>query len=115
MRIKKARQILKSLADDTRLRIINILKKGGLTVTEICAVLEKEQSNISKHLARLRLTEVVRDKRKGNNVYYFLEKPSNTAHKELINSITKGLADLETFKSDIKNMEKRKKVLAEKK
>lgn len=104
MKIKKARQILKSLADDTRLRIINLLKKRPLSVNEICAVLGKEQSNISKHLSRLRLTGVVTDRRKGNNVFYALAQPTNNAHRELVNSITKGLTGLETFKNDIEKM-----------
>ncbi|MFH1310478.1 MAG: metalloregulator ArsR/SmtB family transcription factor [Candidatus Omnitrophota bacterium] len=103
MKIKRARQILKSFADDTRLRIINLLKyKKEMNVTELCEILEKNQSNISKHLSRLRLTGIVADKRKGNNVHYCLAKPTNKAHKELLNSITKGLKDLEIFKEDLK-------------
>ncbi|MFH1877971.1 MAG: metalloregulator ArsR/SmtB family transcription factor [Candidatus Omnitrophota bacterium] len=105
MKIRKARQILKSLADDTRLRIINLLKKRQLTVGQMCRILEKKQSNMSKHLARLRLTEIVNDKRKGNNVYYYLSKPANKPHKELLNALLKGLADVEIFKEDILKME----------
>ena len=104
MRIKKARQLLKSLADDTRLRIINLLKEKALTVSELCLILGKEQSNISKHLARLRLTEIVSDRREGNNVVYTLGKPTNNAHKELLNAIVRGLSDIETFKKDNKKL-----------
>ena len=109
MRIKKARQILKSFADDTRLRIINLLNHQELNVTELCEILQKNQSNLSKHLSRLRLTGVVGDKREGLNVYYYLIKPKNKAHQELLNSITVGLADLETFKRDLENLKKLKK------
>ncbi|MFH1395295.1 MAG: metalloregulator ArsR/SmtB family transcription factor [Candidatus Omnitrophota bacterium] len=109
MKIKKARQILKSFADDTRLRIINLLKyKKEINVTELCEILEKNQSNVSKHLTRLRLTGIVGDKRQGNNVHYFLAPPTNRAHKELLNSITKGLKDLEIFKEDAKRLGIRK-------
>ena len=101
MRIKKARQILKSLADDTRLRIINLLSKKSLSVTDLCLVLDKNQSNISKHLARLRLTGIVGDRRDGLNVYYYLIKPRERTHKELLDVITVGLSELETFKEDI--------------
>ncbi|MBU4140603.1 MAG: metalloregulator ArsR/SmtB family transcription factor [Candidatus Omnitrophica bacterium] len=109
MKIKKARQILKSFADDTRLRIINLLNKQELNVTELCEVLQSNQSNVSKHLARLRLTGVVGDKREGLNVYYCLMKPNNKAHQELLNSITVGLADLETFKRDLEMLKELKK------
>ena len=110
MRIKKARQILKSFADDTRLRIINLLNKQELNVTELCEILGSSQSNLSKHLARLRLTGVAADRREGLNVYYHLHKPENTAHKELINSITIGLSGLETFKKDIDKLNELKKM-----
>ncbi len=42
MRIKKSRQILKSFADDTRLRIINLLHKQELTVSELNKILQKQ-------------------------------------------------------------------------
>lgn len=110
MRIKKARQILKSFADDTRLRVINLLNKQELNVTELCEILGSSQSNLSKHLARLRLTGVVNDRRERLNVYYRLRKPENRAHKELINSITMGLSELETFKKDLDKLNGLKKV-----
>ena len=114
MRIKRARQILKSFADDTRLRIINLLNQKDLTVTELCEVLNKNQSNISKHLARLRLTGVVSDRRNGLNVYYCLTKPDSRAHYELINVITTGLKGMETFKDDLERL-KRFKLTSSKK
>jgi DNA-binding transcriptional ArsR family regulator len=104
MRIKKARQMLKSFADDTRLRIINLLGKQKLNVSELCEILACSQSNLSKHLARLRLTGVVSDKRKGLNVYYTLRAPENRTHKELISTITVGLSELETFKKDLEKL-----------
>jgi len=109
MHIKKARQILKSFADDTRLRIINLLNGKELSVAELCEVLNKNQSNLSKHLARLRLTGIVGDRREGSNVYYCLLKPKEKAHEELLNAITIGLAELETFKQDLERLKKLKK------
>ena len=108
MRIKKARQILKSFADDTRLRIINLLNKAQLSVTELCEILNKNQSNLSKHLARLRLTNIVGDKRKGFNVYYYLIKSKDKTYKELLNAITVGLAELEAFKQDLAKLKELK-------
>ena len=109
MRIKKARQMLKSFADDTRLRVINLLGKQRLNVTELCELLGASQSNLSKHLARLRLTGVVSDQREGLNVYYSLRIPENRAHKELIDTITEGLSELETLKRDLEKLKELKK------
>ena len=106
MRVRKARQILKSLADDTRLRIINLLNKTELNVTDIRRVVGASQSNLSKHLARLRLTGVVGDKRRGLHVYYYLAKPASKAHRKLINAIIIGLDESEVFKEDIEKLKK---------
>lgn len=110
MRIRKARQMLKSFADDTRLRILNLLSKQSLNVTELCEILGTTQSNLSKHLARLRLTGVVSDRREGLNVYYNLCTPENRAHKELVNAIIVGLSELEIFKKDIEKLNEIKKL-----
>ena len=101
MKIRRVRQILKTLADDTRLRIINLLYQEKLNVSELREILGSNQSNLSKHLAKLRLTGMVSDKRTGLNVYYFLKRPEDRAHEELIKSITGGLREIEIFKADL--------------
>lgn len=103
MKIKKARQLLKSFADDTRLRIVNLLNKQDLTVTDLCWILDKNQSNLSKHLARLRLTGIVTDRREGINVYYRLAKPKDKGYKELLDVIIRGFK-LGIFKQDLKRL-----------
>jgi len=100
MKIRRARQLLKALADDTRLRIINLLDSGELTVTDICRVLQKKQSNVSKHLTRLRLTGLVIDRRAGNSVYYFLRKPKDQEQGHLVGCVRKGLMVIDILNKD---------------
>ncbi|MBN1621823.1 MAG: metalloregulator ArsR/SmtB family transcription factor [Endomicrobiales bacterium] len=109
MDLKKSRQILKSLADDNRLRIINLLNHGLLNVAELCQILRLKQSNISRHLTRLRLTGLVGDKRQGQFVYYYLIKPANNFNKELISCIVNGLKDSEIFKNDVVELKRIKR------
>ena len=104
MRLKKARRILKSFADDTRLRIINLLYRETLNVTELCRVIGASQSSVSKHLSRLRLTGIVNDKRKGFNVYYRLIKPEDRVERNLIKGILAGLSELEAVKKDTQRL-----------
>ena len=108
MKIRKAKLLMKSLSDDTRIRIINLLKKEELSVTEICDILDVQQSNLSKHLSRLRLTGLVNDNREGFNVYYSLVNPKDKVHKYLLNLMTVGLAENEILQTD---QEKMKEVL----
>ena len=104
MQIQTARKILQAFADDTRLRIINLLKEKELSVTDICNVLDVQQSNVSKHLSRLRLSGVVNDRREGLNVFYSLIKPKEKVHKKLLNAILLGLADNDVFNKDCEKM-----------
>ena len=109
MRLKKARQIFKAFSDDTRLRIVNLLNREELSVTEICRILNRKQSIISKHLTRLRLTGIVGDRRKGVNVYYYLIRSKDRSHDRLVKAITDGLSGLEVFKDDLRRMRELKK------
>ncbi len=112
MRIKKAKQVLKCFSDDTRIRIINLLSKSELNVSELCSILGANQSNVSKHLARLRLTGVVTDKRKGFNVYYYLAKPENKDLANFMIGIISGISRLEISRKDaekIKEIKKKRK------
>lgn len=49
----KLAKILKILGDETRIRILNLLKNYELCVCEITYALGATQPNISKHLAKL--------------------------------------------------------------
>lgn len=115
MKIKRARQILKSFADDTRLRIINLLSKKELTVTEICEVLNTKQSITSKHLARLRLTGVVSDKRKGLNVFYCLAKSGDKAQNRFKSAVVAGIQNIDNFTDDLEKLENTKSKSSKKK
>ncbi len=98
--VKQLRQVLKVLAEDTRLRIINLLGKRELTVSSICDILEISQPTVSKHLVRLRLLKVVKDKRVGNFVYYRLNLESD--QNQIIKFILKNFGNLEKFQKDFK-------------
>jgi ArsR family transcriptional regulator len=104
VKIKKALQMMKSLADDTRLRIVHLLNEEELSVTEISDILDVQQSNLSKHLSRLRLTGLVNDSREGFNVYYSLARTKDKFHKELLKAITFGLAENEILQMDLEKM-----------
>jgi ArsR family transcriptional regulator len=100
MDLKKLRQVLKACADDTRLRILNILDVRQLTVKDICQTLKLSQPSVSKHLAKLRLLRIVADRREGNLIYYSLNTKGDAATQETVRYIIKGYKDVKTFKRD---------------
>ena len=67
-------RILKALGDETRLSIVNILRVEILCVCEIEAILQSSQSNVSRHLAKLRDAGVIYSEKKSQWVYYGINK-----------------------------------------
>src|SRR5881227_2010386 len=62
--------LLRLLADPTRLRLLLLLEQEELSVAELQQILGMGQSRISSHLAQLKRAGVVDDRRSGKNVYY---------------------------------------------
>jgi DNA-binding transcriptional ArsR family regulator len=102
--LRRTRQILKSLADDTRLRIIGLLASGEINVAEICETLGKKQPLVSKHLSRLRLLDVVNDRRAGANVYYSLRRQKDPVYQGIVKAVTRGFSDIEVLQKDKEKM-----------
>ncbi len=65
-------QFVRTLADGTRLRIVNLLARGSLCVCDIQYILDQPQSSVSRHLAHLRLVGLVHDRRDGMRTFYEL-------------------------------------------
>ncbi len=83
--------LFKTFADETRLRILNLLSRGELCVTCITKVLKISQPKASRHLAQLRLTGLAECERKGVKVFYSLPKrPENIFQRLLLNHLIKG-------------------------
>ena len=61
---------LKLLGDDTRLRILRLIAREPLNVSEITSILGLAQSGISRHLSLLRKAGLVEERREGVWTYY---------------------------------------------
>ncbi len=72
---RKQARVLKALANETRLCIIDRLSRGECSVTDLTSLVELDCSTVSKHLAVLRAHGIVNDRREGNVVYYSLLTP----------------------------------------
>ena len=67
--------ILKCLADETRLRMLLLIsQEGELCVCELMSGLCEGQSKVSRHLAQLKRAGLLSDRRKGQWVFYDLDK-----------------------------------------
>ena len=67
--------ILKTIAHPLRLGIVHLLEKHEqLSVSEICEMLESEQSLTSHHLKTMRLKGILSSKRDGKSMLYSLKE-----------------------------------------
>jgi len=64
--------IFKALADENRIRILNLLRSGELCGCDIESVLGVKQSNASRHLNRLKIAGIIVSTKKSQWVYYRL-------------------------------------------
>jgi len=65
--------VCKSLADEIRARIaLLVAREGELCVCELVCALGESQPKISRHLAQLRSSGLLADRRQGQWVYYRL-------------------------------------------
>jgi len=68
-------RVLKALANESRLKIVDRLSRGECSVGELTDLVGSDRSTVSKHLALLRAHGIVLDRREGNVVYYTLLTP----------------------------------------
>ncbi|MDP2359794.1 MAG: metalloregulator ArsR/SmtB family transcription factor [bacterium] len=67
--------VLKALANESRLMIVDRLSHGECSVGELTGLLGCDRTTVSKHLALLRAHGIVQDRREGTTVYYRLLTP----------------------------------------
>src|SRR4029434_7979568 len=84
--------LLRLLADPTRLRLLLLLEQEELSVAELQQILSMGQSRISSHLAQLKRAGVVADRRAGENGYYGANNNGQSAQQERVAEITRLLA-----------------------
>lgn len=72
-RTERSIELFHALSDETRLEIIELLRKGERCVCELTDTLDAAQSRLSFHLRVLKDAGVVRDRKDGRWVYYELD------------------------------------------
>ena len=79
--------VCKGLGDAKRLMILNTLRDGPHSVSEICIELGLRQVNASQHLAILREKGLVNSRKDGQRVYYELSSLKIVAAMDLLREV----------------------------
>jgi ArsR family transcriptional regulator len=83
-------EVMKALADTNRLRILNLLGDQTLCVCDLEDVLRLNQSNLSRHLAKLKQAGLISARKQGLFAYYSrraLPEPYNRVVEEVCNAM----------------------------
>jgi len=88
----RARQILESLCDPTRLKIVRALRDTTLAASDIARVIRRSRAATSQHLKVLRDVKAVVPTRQGNVVRYTL---ASSVSAEILDDIGRSFDRLE--------------------
>ncbi|MDC3414974.1 metalloregulator ArsR/SmtB family transcription factor [Aquibacillus sp. 3ASR75-11] len=75
--IDKAAMILKLFGDRTRLTMMKILDHHDCCVCEFVEIFQASQPSISQHLRKLRDVGLVREERRGQWIFYSINKSND--------------------------------------
>jgi len=68
-------EVLKTLAQPTRLKILELLRNGEKCICEIVPAINGEQSNISRHISLMQKTHLVTTRKDGVKVMVKVRDP----------------------------------------
>ena len=95
-RVSSLVNILKLVSEESRLKLLCILRQGQHCVCEFMKHAEMSQSLISHHLKDLKDMELIKDKKQGLRVYYSLTEKGKVI-TDLIFKIPTSTARTESF------------------
>jgi ArsR family transcriptional regulator len=93
--------IFKALADENRMRILNLLIQAELCVCEIEVMLELNQSNISRHLKKLKDSKIISSTKTAQWIHYKVSKNFKDNNGLLYDYLELELQKDDIFKEDL--------------
>jgi ArsR family transcriptional regulator, virulence genes transcriptional regulator len=79
--------ICKTISNPNRQAILDMMRAGEITVTELVKKTGISQANLSQHLSVLRSKGVVNTRRDGNNIYYSISNMKIIQAYDLISEV----------------------------
>ena len=101
--MSKITELYKTLSDETRVRIINLIYKQDLCVCELVEILNLTQPKISKHIAKFRQIGLVNTERSEQFVYYKFNHENNM-YESVVSNMIKLISTEKQFRDDLEKM-----------
>ena len=103
-RLQSLETTFKALADQTRLRILGLLRTGEICVCDIYESLGLPQPTVSRHLAYLRKSGLVETRKDGLWVHYRLAHLVDPVMQALLDAVTHAIGHAESGHRDRKRL-----------
>ena len=97
-------KVYKALADETRLRILALLKDGEVCVCHIHGGLRMPQPTVSRHLAYLRRSGLVEARREGVWMHYRLKPVTSPIVREVVDAALHALVHAAVTEGDARRL-----------
>jgi ArsR family transcriptional regulator len=97
-------QFFQALADQTRLRLLNLIGDREICVCYLVEILGCPQPTISRHLAYLRKAGIVAARREGKWMHYRLITPPHPGATEILRKTLAVLKQDKTMQNDRKTL-----------
>lgn len=97
---KRANAIFRAFSDETRLRILHLLKLEEMCVGDLVAILDLPQPTVSRHLSYLRNAELVETRKEGLWRFYRLAPVDNQLQDRLFGCLGRCFKDIPTLDED---------------
>lgn|SRR5690554_3894866 len=98
-------EVLKALAHENRIRILNLLREKNLCVCELVNLMKIKQSNVSRHLNKLKQSGLIKSKQEAQWIYYYINKDLINKHPFINEIIIGELNDLKICQKDNRRLE----------
>lgn len=105
--MKYITKILKSLSDESRIRILNLLlNTEELCVCDMQKILKISQTKVSRHLSYLKNADLVQDKRIGMWVVYSISNNQDKYISKLIEDLKNIFSKIPQLQKDLIELDK---------
>ena len=95
-----------ALADETRLRLLNLMRGREVCVCYFVEILGESQPKISRHLAYLRRAGVVKSRREGKWMHYRMERPQDEAVARALETVLEAVGEDRRMQADLARLDK---------
>jgi ArsR family transcriptional regulator len=103
--VKQLASLCKLLGDSSRLRLLRLLRRERLNVSELTGILDLSQSGVSRHLKLLAGAGLVSEHREGSWVYYQITTDPASQAGQMLDALREAMAHAPDEEGDLARLE----------